>query len=107
MSTSLGLLDEPAATPPEPAPEDIIALQQEHQDIIKEQASGAWDPPEGADPAALAAHAEKVQSRIRRAIEVIAILRRTNTGPAKAGGSRAKRGKAQVDIAAIKEDLLS
>lgn len=44
-----------------------------------------------------------VQGRVKMGIAISSILRRTNTGPAKAP----KRGKAAPDLSAISEDMLS
>lgn len=84
------------------AQEDLLKLEQELRDIRKEQLSGAWAT-EGKEGDALSTLELHIQSRIKRAIEITAILRRTNTGPAKAKG----RSKKSVDIDALNDALLS
>lgn len=74
---------------------DYAKLKAEQDEIMREQASGAWDK-EGVD-------LDWVRSRIKRGIEVTALLRRTNTGPAK---PKSKRRGGKVDIEAITEELL-
>jgi hypothetical protein len=76
---------------------DHAKLKAEQDEIMREQASGAWDR-KGVDP-------EWVRTRIKRGIEVTALLRRTNTGPAKPKSSR-RGGKGKVDVEAITEELL-
>lgn len=84
---------------PSPA-EDFLKLKAELDDILKEQAGGRWDEAEKEGKA------DWVQLRVRRCIELTSILRRTNTGPAKAGG-RGKTKKPKMDLESIKNDLLS
>lgn len=67
-----------------------LHLKGELDDLIKEQAGGGWDFKEGDKQA----HDTWVSSRVKRCIELTALLRRTNTGPAKAGG-RGKRAKVE------------
>lgn len=100
-----------------PAPQDLMAWNKELMDIQKEQHEGRWNAPETQDPEALARHAEHVRSRVRRGIELTALLRRSNTGPAKPEGARAKAasgtGKSKKksfsaeELQAIEDDLLS
>ena len=82
---------------------------------MAEQASGAWDwPCKGIDLnsstiktfTSKEEHDEWVRQRVARGIIVASMLRRTNTGPAKATGVRGK-GKKKVDLEAINDDLLS
>ena len=96
-------------------PQDLMAWNKELMDIQKEQHEGKWNAPEIQDPQALAAHAEYVRNRVRRGIELTALLRRSNTGPAKPDGARAKaasgKGKkpkyTAAELQAIEDDLLS
>lgn len=83
---------------------DPLELERELKEIRKEQLSGAWST-EGKEGEALLKLEAHIQTRIKRAIEITAILRRTNTGPAKAKTSRAK--KAAIDLDALNNDLLS
>ena len=97
---------------------DYAKLKAEQNEIMREQAGGAWGPAgqmtseerfkqlsaeyqkKYGTPAAFD---EAVHLRIKRGIEVTALLRRTNTGPAKA---KSKRRGGKVDIEAITEELL-
>jgi hypothetical protein len=87
-------------TPISEGTHEWLQLKAELVEITKEQASGAWDKAEAEG------RAEWVQSRVKRAIELTSILRRTNTGPAKPKGARASK-KTKPDAASIKADLLS
>jgi len=84
--------------------EEWLKLKAELDDLLKEQASGRWDKPLEGETNEI--HEAWVQGRVRRTIELTSILRRTNTGPAKAKGARGK-AKPKLDIASIKADLLS
>lgn len=83
-------LEAPAETPEL----ELARLRKEQQEIMVEQASGAWDQPD--------VKPEWLQARVRRGIEIASILRRTNTGPAKP----AKAGRKKVDIEAVEASLL-
>ncbi len=78
---------------------DYAKLKAEQDEIMREQASGIWD--KNKDDLK---HQAWVMSRIKRGIVVTALLRRTNTGPAKPKSKR--RGGAKIDIEAITEELL-
>lgn len=82
---------------------DFAKLKSEQDEIMREQASGAWDKP--FDGESQEAFELRVQQRIRRGIEVTSELRRTNTGPPKSKAS-AKRGKKVIDLEAINRELL-
>lgn len=73
-------------------------LRAEQARIMTEQATGLWNEWEKQG------HPEKVEARVRTGIAIAAILRRQNTGPAKAPGRKAAKEK--VDLAAIQEALL-
>lgn len=78
---------------------DESTLRAEQSRIMREQADGTWDRWEAEGEAGEL----KVAARIRTGIAITAILRRTNTGPAKAGGAKGKR---KADLAAIEAELL-
>ena len=71
-------------------------LRAEQSKIMTEQASGLWDEKEKTEDGR-----QWLAARIRCGIAIASILRRTNTGPAKAG-----KGKKKVDLAAIEAELL-
>lgn len=76
--------------------------------LRKEQQDGEWEykgSPD--DKKALEAHSEALQLKARRCIELTRLLRRANTGPAKASGARGKSRarKAPTDIATIRAGL--
>lgn len=50
-------------------------------------------------------HQEELRQLVREQLEIMAKLRNTAAGPAKAGGKRAK--KAPVDLAALEDSVLS
>ena len=79
---------------------DYLGLKAELDQIQKAQSEDPG-PPEGGD---LEAYHSTVQTRCRRAIEIIAIIRRANTGPAKAG-KRGSTTKAH-DMAKVRSSLL-
>lgn len=87
---------------PETFHAELTALQRE---ILTEQTSGAWEPRDGESQADAD---ERITSRIRRGIEIVALLRRTHTGPAKPKTAKAaktpKRSKANLE--AINASLL-
>jgi hypothetical protein len=74
---------------------ELLALRDQG---MRDQASGLWDDPDRA------AH------QTRRMIEVLALLRRTNTGPSRAKGEKApkspKRSKKEANLESINESLL-
>lgn len=76
---------------------DEPRLRAEQVKIMAEQAEGLWDKWEAESPEGEA----RVAARIRTGIAITAILRRTNTGPAKAG-----KGRKKVDLQAIEAELL-
>lgn len=88
-----------------------LAFQQnldELDRLRKEQQDGLWNYK--GDPANVAAadsFAASIQLKIKRCIELTRILRRANTGPAKATGTRGKSRarKAAPDMEAIKSSL--
>jgi|SRR5690349_11324161 len=92
-----------------PAPEmDFVQAEIELRALTKEQLEGKWDykgPPE--DAQARRTFDEGILPKIKRCIELTAILRRTNTGPAKSTGARGKRkAKAAPDLERIKASLV-
>lgn len=93
------------AAPAAPSDPDPALLHKEFNEITVEQNSGAWDyKGDPNDKAAIEKHEEYVRSRVKRGIELVAILRRSNTGPAKA--KPAKRGKPAIDLVAAAASLL-
>lgn len=104
--SSLGL-----AVTATPAPEEIdpAILRSEFNEIMRASEAGEFtykgDP---SDAAAKALFDESVRKRVARGIELAAILRRQNTGPAKAKptakGGRGK--KPAIDTAAAMAELL-
>ena len=87
---------------PEAFHAELTALQRE---IMSEQASGKWELQEGETEAQ---HAARVPPRIRRGITIVALLRKTHTGPAKPkAGAKAPRGrKSKVNVEEISASLL-
>jgi len=87
---------------------DFVQAEAELRLLTREQLEGKWDykgPSE--DAQAKRAFDEGILPKIKRCIELTAILRRTNTGPAKATGARGKRkAKAAPDLERIKASLL-
>ena len=75
---------------------DEPRLRAEQGRIMSEQASGLWNEWEKAGTP------EKIEARVRTGIAIAAILRRQNTGPAKAPG----RKKTKVELEAIEDMLL-
>lgn len=71
-------------------------LRAEQARIMQEQASGLWNEWEKQGTP------EKVEARVRTGIAIAAILRRQNTGPAKAPRGR----KTKVELEAIEDALL-
>lgn len=89
-------------------PVDFVQAEAELRTLTKEQLEGKWDykGPEQ-DAQARRAHDEGILPKIKRCIELTAILRRTNTGPAKATGARGKRkAKAAPDLERLKASLI-
>lgn len=78
---------------------DYLGLKAELDLIQKAQAEDPG-PPETGD---LAAYHSAVQTRCRRAIEIISIIRRANTGPAKATKRTSKKSH---DMAKVRSALL-
>lgn len=102
---TLGL---PAALTAAEAEPDPAVLRAEFNEIMRESDSGRFnyqgDPN---DKEAMAKHAEWVRSRVKRGIELSTILRRQNTGPARAKPAGRGRGKKPaIDQAAILQNLL-
>ena len=95
---------------------DPSLLIRELEELKAEQQRGTWGPkddrlewfkanlPEGFQPSedGLSKFDFWVSSRIKRGIELTAILRRTNTGPARPKG----RSKKAVDVEAVRNFLL-
>lgn len=75
---------------------DEPRLRAEQGRIMSEQASGLWNQWEQQG------QPEKVEARVRTGIAIAAILRRQNTGPAKAPG----RKRTKVELEAIEDMLL-
>ena len=95
-----------------PTEGDIMSWNKELMDIQREQHMGTWDfKGNENDEKAKEAHDVYVLSRVRRGIELTALLRRSNTGPAKATGTRASKArkgtKSQDELKAIEDELLS
>lgn len=82
---------------------DHISLKAELDNIQREQAADAGEPKAGQSPES---YSTEVQVRCRRAIEIIAILRRTNTGPAKVTGKRGAAKKGKIDMSKLRSELL-
>ena len=83
-----------------PAESDELSFQKnlsELDSLRKEQQDGLWEK----------ISAEDVQAKVKRCIELTALLRRSNTGPAKASGARGKSRarKTPPDIAQIRSGL--
>ena len=91
---------------------DRLQLSKELEEIEAAQRAGKWEWTGTPDDPAKAAHEATAQAQIRRAIEIITILRRTNTGPAHSTSARRKKSPAanvtQID-STVQElnDLLS
>jgi hypothetical protein len=78
---------------------DLVQLKAELDSIQIQQAKGGWERQPGE---AQSAWEDRVAAIVRRGIEITALLRRANTGPAKPK-SRTKR---VVDMEAITRELL-
>lgn len=90
-----------------PSEADVAAWMNELRQIQLEQHEGKWNfTGDEKDAEAMANHAEYVRSRVRRGIELTALLRRSNTGPAKPGGKRAGRKAPPIDLQAVEDELL-
>ena len=97
-----------AAAPPEVEIDPAI-LRSEFNEIMRASEAGFDYQGDPADAQAKAAHDEAVRKKIARGIELSAILRRQNTGPAKAKTptGRARKGsKPAIDTAAAMAELL-
>lgn len=104
--SSLGLT---AAATPAPEEIDPAVLRAEFNEIMRASEAGDFDFKGNKDDAqAKAAHDEAVRKKIARGIELSAILRRQNTGPAKAKAPGGKRGakRPAIDTAAAMAELL-
>ncbi len=84
---------------------DYISLKAELDQLQRDQAADPGEPTAGV-PGDLERYELEVQARCRRAIEIISILRRTNTGPAKATGKRGASKKGKVDMTELRSKLL-
>ena len=92
---------EPVPTPVVPEL-DVIELERELKKIRQAQLSGAWSPGDKAG-SELEAHETMVQQKVKRAIEILSLQRRSNTGPAKAKG----RGKKSINLEALNSEMLA
>lgn len=103
--SSLGLTA--AATPAEVEIDPAI-LRAEFNEIMRASEAGFDFKGNKDDVQAKAAHDEAVRKKIARGIELSAILRRQNTGPAKAKTTGGKRGakRPAIDTAAAMAELL-
>ena len=86
-----------------PGSSEILHLQRELEEIEMEQKAGKWiytgDP---ADETQITIFNEHVRKRVKRAIEILATLRRSNTGPAKPKAT-ARKKTAPVTSAALSD----
>ena len=82
------------------SPEEFLALQNELNQLMKDQAAGLLNlqPNESED-----AWKERTAKRVKRGIEITSILRRTNTGPA---APKTKRKLAKQDMEGLAKNLL-
>jgi len=78
---------------------DLVQLKAELDSIQIQQAKGGWEKQPGETQAQWE---DRVAAIVRRGIEITALLRRANTGPAKPKS----RGKKIVDMEAITRELL-
>lgn len=89
-------------------PADPAALHREFNDYVAAQARGEFDYK--GDPNDAKARAEfeaRAFEKFKRAIELTAILRRANTGPAKAKkGTSRKKADSSLSAAEIEDELL-
>ena len=96
-----GIMSNPTEQTPAEPEVDFLTLNAELKALPAEQLEGKWEKqPEEAEDA----WATRQQLKVRRCIEITQILRRTNTGPAKPAKGR---GKKQVNLQAITDELLS
>jgi len=81
------------------SPEEFLALQNELNQLMKDQAAGLFEKqPSETDEQWKARSA----ARVKRGIEITLILRRTNTGPA---APKKRKGK-NIDMEGLAKNLL-
>lgn len=108
MTTGPSTLGLTAAAAPAEVEIDPAILRAEFNEIMRASEAGEFEfKGEPNDAQAKATHDEAVRKKIARGIELSAILRRQNTGPAKPKAAKAGRGKRPtVDVAAAMAELL-